>query len=103
METIIDRVLSHPLLSFILALICILLLFAVLKGLFRIILILFFLGLLFLGYVTFLQEDYPLPVIDDELTEKWNQWIEPYKSIDLNVTIFDLNDSIVNQNKKNLE
>ena len=103
METIIDRVLSHPLLSFILALICILLLFAVLKGLFRIILILFFLGLLFLGYVTFLQEDYPLPVIDDEWTEKWNQWIEPYKSIDLNVTIFDLNDSIVNQNKKNVE
>ena len=69
METIIDRVLSHPLLSFILALICILLLFAVLKGLFRIILFLFFLGLLFLGYVTFLQEDYPLPVIDDEWTE----------------------------------
>ena len=90
MDIIIERILSHPLLSFTLALLCILLLFAILKGLIKIVFFLLALGLLYFGYINFLQEDYPLPKIDEGWGEKWEQLIEPYKNIDLNVSFFSL-------------
>jgi len=100
MDTVIERILSHPLLSFTLALLCILLLFAVLKGLIKIVFFLLALGLLYFGYVNFLQEDYPLPKLDEDWGEKWEQLIEPYKNIDLNVTLFESNESNTNQPNK---
>lgn len=94
MEDLIERILSHPLLSFALALLCILLLFAVLKGLLKLILVSLVLASIYLGYVSFFQDDYPLPEIDEDLLERWNEWIEPYRSIDLNVTLPDFNQTI---------
>ena len=89
MEDTIQQILSHPLLSFTLALLCVLLLFAILKGLIKLVLIALILAVLYFGYVSFLQDEYPLPKIDDDLFDQWNEWIEPYRSIDLNVTLFD--------------
>ena len=94
MEDLIERILSHPLLSFALALLCILLLFAVLKGLLKLILVSLVLASIYLGYVSFFQDDYPLPEIDEDLLERWNEWIEPYRTIDLNVTLPDFNQTI---------
>ena len=94
MEDLIERILSHPLLSFALALLCILLLFAVLKGLLKLILVSLVLASIYLGYVSFFQDDYPLPEIDEHLLERWNEWIEPYRTIDLNVTLPDFNQTI---------
>ena len=91
MEPIIDKIVSHPLLSFVLALLCVLLLFAVLKGLIKIVIALLVVGLLYLGYVNFLQEDYPLPSLNEDTIEKLNDWIEPLKSLDLNISSFDSN------------
>jgi hypothetical protein len=93
MEPIIDRIVSHPLLSFVLALLSVLLLFAVLKGLIKIIIALLVVGLLYLGYVNFLQDEYPLPSVNEETIEKLNDWIEPIKSLDLNISSFDSNKS----------
>ena len=94
MEDIIERILTHPLLSFALALLCILLLFAVLKGLFKLIILVLVFGALYFGYVSFFQDDFPLPEIDEGLTEQWNEWIEPYRSLDLNVTFSDFNQTL---------
>ena len=91
MEELIDQILSHPLLSFTLALLSILLLFAILKGLIKLVLIALALAAIYFGYVTFLQDDMPLPEIDEEIIEKWNEWIEPFKAVDVNVTLFDNN------------
>lgn len=89
MEDTIQQILSHPLLSFTLALLCVLLLFAILKGLIKLVMIALILAALYFGYVSFLQDEYPLPKIDDDLFDQWNEWIEPYRSFDLNVTLFD--------------
>jgi hypothetical protein len=94
MEVILERILNHPLLSFALALLCILLLFAVLKGLIKLIILVLVFGALYFSYVSFLQDDFPLPEIDEGLTEQWNEWIEPYRSLDLNVTFSDFNQTL---------
>jgi hypothetical protein len=92
MEILLERILSNPLLSFALALLCILLLFAVLKGLIKLILIVLVVGAVYLGYVSFFQDEYPLPEIDEDVIEQWNEWTEPLRSIGF--TIPDLNQSI---------
>ena len=92
MEILLERILSNPLLSFALALLCILLLFAVLKGLIKLILIVLVVGAVYLGYVSFLQDEYPLPEFDEDVIEQWNEWTEPLRSIGF--TIPDLNQSI---------
>ena len=88
MEEILEQILSHPLLSFTLALLCVLLLFAILKGLIKLVISALILAALYFCYVSFLQDDYPLPKIDDDILDQWNEWVEPYRSIDLNVTLF---------------
>ena len=88
MEEILEQILSHPLLSFTLALLCVLLLFAILKGLIKLVISALILAALYFGYVSFLQDDYPLPKIDYDILDQWNEWVEPYRSIDLNVTLF---------------
>ena len=92
MEILLERILSNPLLSFALALLCILLLFAVLKGLIKLILIVLVVGAVYLGYVSVFQDEYPLPEIDEDVIEQWNEWTEPLRSIGF--TIPDLNQSI---------
>ena len=92
MEILLERILSNPLLSFALALLCILLLFAVLKGLIKLIVIVLVVGAVYLGYVSFFQDEYPLPEIDEDVIEQWNEWTEPLRSIGF--TIPDLNQSI---------
>ena len=103
MEDLTERILSHPLLSFALALLCILLLFAVLKGLMKLILVLLVLASIYLGYITFFQDDYPLPEIDEDLLERWNEWIEPYRTIDLNVTLPDFNQTMEDDAPRQVE
>jgi hypothetical protein len=103
MEDLIERILSHPLLSFALALLCILLLFAVLKGLMKLILVSLVLASIYLGYITFFQDDYPLPEIDEDLLERWNEWIEPYRTIDLNVTLPDFNQTMEDDTPRQVE
>jgi hypothetical protein len=103
MEDLIERILSHPLLSFALALLCILLLFAVLKGLMKLILVSLVLASIYLGYITFFQDDYPLPEIDEDLLERWNEWIEPYRTIDLNVTLPDFNQTMEDDAPRQVE
>ena len=103
MEDLIERILSHPLLSFALALLCILLLFAVLKGLMKLILVSLVLASIYLGYITFFQDDYPLPEIDEDLLERWNEWIEPYRTIDLNVTLPDFNQTMEDNAPRQVE
>ena len=103
MEDLIERILSHPLLSFALALLCILLLFAVLKGLMKLILVSLVLATIYLGYITFFQDDYPLPEIDEDLLERWNEWIEPYRTIDLNVTLPDFNQTMEDDAPRQVE
>jgi hypothetical protein len=92
MEILLERILSNPLLSFALALLCILLLFAVLKGLIKLILMVLVVGAVYLGYVSFFQDEYPLPEIDEDVIEQWNEWTEPLRSTGF--TIPDLNQSI---------
>lgn len=103
MEDLIERILSHPLLSFALALLCILLLFAVLKGLMKLILVSLVLASIYLGYITFFQDDYPLPEIDEDLLKRWNEWIEPYRTIDLNVTLPDFNQTMEDDAPRQVE
>ena len=103
MEDLIERILSHPLLSFALALLCILLLFAVLKGLMKLILVSLVLASIYLGYITFFQDDYPLPEIDEDLLKRWNEWIEPYRTINLNVTLPDFNQTMEDDAPRQVE
>ena len=103
MEDLTERILSHPLLSFALALLCILLLFAVLKGLMKLIISSLVLVAIYLGYVSFFQDDYPLPEIDEDVIERWNEWIEPYRTIDLNVTLPDFNQTIEDNSPRQVE
>ena len=50
MEDIIQQILSHPLLSFTLALLCVLLLFAILKGLIKLVIIALILAALYFAW-----------------------------------------------------
>jgi type III secretory pathway component EscU len=93
MEETIERILSHPLLTVTLSLFCLLLLFAILKRLLKMILISLVLILLYFGYVHYFQDQYPLPVVDmkeiQEIKEDLRDWVIE----DLNVSIFEGNRS----------
>ena len=93
MEETIERILSHPLLTVTLSLFCLLLLFAILKRLLKMILISLVLILLYFGYVYYFQDQYPLPEVDmkeiQEIKEDLRDWVIE----DLNVSIFEGNRS----------
>jgi len=82
MEDIIERILSHPLLIVTLSLACLLLIFAILKRLLKMVLISILILGLYFGYVYFLQEEYPLPEVD--IKEDLQKWVPK----DLNVSSF---------------
>jgi energy-coupling factor transporter transmembrane protein EcfT len=88
MEDIIERILSHPLLIVTLSLVCLLLIFAILKRLLKMVLISFLILGLYFGYVYYFQEEYPLPKVDmkgvDQIKEDLQKWMPK----DLNVSSF---------------
>jgi hypothetical protein len=88
MEDIIERILSHPLLIVTLSLVCLLLIFAILKRLLKMVLISFLVLGLYFGYVYYFQEEYPLPEVDmkgvDQIKEDLQKWMPK----DLNVSSF---------------
>ena len=88
MEDIIERILSHPLLIVTLSLVCLLLIFAILKRLLKVVLISFLILGLYFGYVYYFQEEYPLPEVDmkgvDQIKEDLQKWMPK----DLNVSSF---------------
>lgn len=86
-----NQITANPLLSVILALVAFLLIFFVLKSLFRILLFLAALVLLYFGYVTFLQEKYPLPQVDAEKVSEWTSKVGEYIPKDLNFSMPDSN------------
>jgi len=91
MQDVVNQLTANPLLSVILALVAFLLIFFVLKSLFRILLFLAALVLLYFGYVTFLQEKYPLPQVDAEKVSEWTSKVGEYIPKDLNFSMLDSN------------
>lgn len=91
MQDVVNQITANPLLSVILALVAFLLIFFVLKSLFRILLFLVALVLLYFGYVTFLQEKYPLPQVDAEKVSEWTSKVGEYIPKDLNFSMLDSN------------
>jgi hypothetical protein len=69
----------------------------------KLILVSLVLASIYLGYITFFQDDYPLPEIDEDLLERWNEWIEPYRTIDLNVTLPDFNQAMEDDAPRQVE
>jgi ABC-type multidrug transport system fused ATPase/permease subunit len=89
MQDVVNQITANPLLSVILALVGFLLIFFVLKSFFRIALFLTALVLLYFGYVTFLQEKYPLPKMDK--VSEWTEKVEEYIPKDFNFSLVDSN------------
>jgi len=88
MEDIIERILSHPLLIVTLSLVCLLLIFAILKRLLKMVLISILILGLYFGYVYFLQEEYPLPEVDMKGVEQIKEDLQKWIPKDLNVSSF---------------
>ena len=97
MEEIIERILSHPLLIVCLSLICLLLLFSILKGLLKLAFCALISAGLFIGYLHFFQDEYPLPAIDVEKLDGIKEEILKYIPNDLNSSL-DLNLSLPDKN-----
>jgi hypothetical protein len=97
MEEIIERILSHPLLIVCLSLVCLLLLFSILKGLLKLALCALIAAGLFIGYLHYFQKDYPLPAIDVEKLDGLKDNILKYIPSELNSTL-DLNFSMPDKN-----
>jgi hypothetical protein len=100
MEEIIERILSHPLLIVCLSLVCLLLLFSILRGLLKLALCALISAGLFIGYLHFFQDEYPLPAIDVEKLDGIKDEILKYipkdfnSSLDLNLSLPDENSTI---------
>ena len=97
MEEIIERILSHPLLIVCLSLVCLLLLFSILKGLLKLALCALISAGLFIGYLHFFQDEYPLPAIDVEKLDGIKDEILKYTPKDFNSSL-DLNLSLPDEN-----
>ncbi|MEC8013841.1 MAG: hypothetical protein VX153_06410 [Verrucomicrobiota bacterium] len=94
MEDTIERILSHPLLMVTLSLFCLLLVFAILKKLLKLILCSLVLILLYFGYVHYFQDQYPLPDVDMQEVENLKEGIRNWVVEDLNISILDKNKSV---------
>ena len=89
METVIERILAHPLLTFALLLLCILMLYAVFKRLLKMLAFLALLVAAYFGYVHFLEKDYPLPELG--IADEWKETVLPLLPGDWNRTLLDGN------------
>ena len=94
MEDTIERILSHPLLMVTLSLFCLLLVFAILKKLLKLILCSLVLILLYFGYVHYFQDQYPLPDVDMQEVENLKEGIRNWVVEDFNISILDKNKSV---------
>ena len=94
MEDTIERILSHPLLMVTLSLFCLLLVFAILKKLLKLILCSLVLIFLYFGYVHYFQDQYPLPDVDMQEVENLKEGIRNWIVEDLNISILDKNQSV---------
>jgi hypothetical protein len=95
MEIVIERILSHPLLTIALILLCILMLYAVLKRLVKMLAFLAVLVASYFGYVHFFEEDYPLPELG--VFDGWKETVLPLLPQDWNNTLLDGNLSGLNE------
>ena len=86
-----NQITANPLLSIVLALVAILLIFFILKSLFRIALFFVALFLLYFGYIHFFQEKYPIPQIDPQTVDEWTKKVGEYIPTDLNISVLDSN------------
>jgi hypothetical protein len=91
MQDVVDQIMANPLFSLVLALLAFLLIFLILKSLFRIALFLVAIFALYAGYVYFLQEKYPFPQVDPETVDQWTRQIGEFIPMDLNLTNLDSN------------
>ena len=91
MQDVVNQITANPLHSLVLALVAFLIIFFLLKSLFRIVLFLAALFLLYLGYVNFLQEKYPIPQLDPEKVAEWTEKAGEYIPTDLNLSLLDSN------------
>lgn len=77
-----------------LSLFCLLLVFAILKKLLKLILCSLVLILLYFGYVHYFQDQYPLPDVDMQEVENLKEGIRNWVVEDLNISILDKNKSV---------
>ena len=77
-----------------LSLFCLLLVFAILKKLLKLILCSLVLILLYFGYVHYFQDQYPLPDVDMQEVENLKDGIRNWVVEDLNISILDKNKSV---------
>jgi predicted membrane protein len=91
MQDVVDQIMANPLFSLVLALLAFLLIFLILKSLFRIVLFLLAIFVLYAGYVYFLQEKYPLPKVVPETVDQLTKQIGDFIPMDLNLTNMDSN------------
>ena len=69
MDDVVNQIMANPLFSLVLALLAFLLIFLILKSLFRIAIFLVVEFVLYAGYIHFFQEKYPLPEFPDIITK----------------------------------
>lgn len=93
MEEVVERILSHPLLVVALSLICLLLLYAVLKRLVKMLFFCSVLAAIYFAYVYYLEENYPLPEIEMEKLEEFTERFEELIPQDWNFSFTDRNQS----------
>lgn len=97
MQDVVNQITANPLFSLVLALLAFLLIFLILKSLFRIALFMVAVFLLYLGYVHFFQDKYPIPQIDPRTVDEWTQKMGEIIPADLNLSILDSNFTRPNQ------
>ncbi len=86
MQDVVNQIMANPLFSLVLALVVFLLVFLILKSLFRIALFLVAVFILYLGYLHFLEEKYPLPEIDPETMKQWSEKVGEFIPKDFNLS-----------------
>ena len=91
MQEGLTKIMENPLLSIVLALLCFLLIFFLLKSLLRIALFTGVLFVLYLVYINYLQEDYPLPQINQETIDQWAEKATELLPEDFNLSVLDSN------------
>lgn len=91
MQDVVNQITANPLLSIVLALLAFLLIFLIIKSLFRIALFLIALFLLYAGYVYFFHDKYPIPQIDSKTVDQWTKKFGDYIPADLNFSLLDSN------------
>lgn len=86
-----NQITENPLFSLVLALVAFLLIFLILKSLFRITLFIVSVFLLYAAYVYFFQGEHKIPEIDQRTVDKWVKKVGDYIPTDINLSLVDSN------------